>query len=247
MAYQAQKKRNLYHPGTAKPYPLSRSKVELFVQCPRCFYLELRRGIKRPPTYPFTLNNAVDELLKKEFDQYRAIQQPHPIMEAHDLNMVPFHHPQLDKWRHNFTGIRHYATDWSFDLFGAVDDIWVTPDDTLTVVDYKATSREITHPNSLVYPAYKRQLGFYRWLLEQQGFPVSPKGYLLYCNGERTATTFEGRLDFAVYLIPVATDTRWITPTLQAMHSLLQAPDPPAAHQDCDYCAYTAARSAAEE
>jgi hypothetical protein len=51
---------------------LSRSKLELFTECPRCFYANLKLGIKRPPSFPLSLNNAVDALFKKEFDQHRA-------------------------------------------------------------------------------------------------------------------------------------------------------------------------------
>jgi hypothetical protein len=38
---------------------LSRSKIELYLDCPRCFYEDVVSGIKRPGGPPFTLNNAV--------------------------------------------------------------------------------------------------------------------------------------------------------------------------------------------
>ncbi len=47
-------------------FKLSRSKIDLFLECPRCFYLGNRLGVSRPPGFPFTLNSAVDALLKKE-------------------------------------------------------------------------------------------------------------------------------------------------------------------------------------
>ena len=50
---------------------ISRSKIDLFLECPRCFYLDVVKKIKRPPGFPFNLNNAVDMLLKKEFDRHR--------------------------------------------------------------------------------------------------------------------------------------------------------------------------------
>jgi hypothetical protein len=85
---------------------LSRSKIELFIECPRCLYLDVARGIPRPSGPPFTLNNAVDTLMKSEFDRYRAIGQPHPLFATAALDAVPFRHPDLDRWRHNFTGVR---------------------------------------------------------------------------------------------------------------------------------------------
>ena len=36
----------LYNPDSPTPFALSRSKVELFMGCPRCFYLDRRRGAR---------------------------------------------------------------------------------------------------------------------------------------------------------------------------------------------------------
>jgi len=65
------RRRRLFDPDDPAPFPLSRSKVDLFISCPRCFYLDRRLGIARPPGFPFNLNSAVDTLLKNEFDEYR--------------------------------------------------------------------------------------------------------------------------------------------------------------------------------
>ena len=46
-------------------------------------------GIGQPPGYPFSLNSAVDTLLKKEFDMHRAKGTAHPLMDAYGLDAVP--------------------------------------------------------------------------------------------------------------------------------------------------------------
>ena len=79
-----------YTPAQKAPYKLSRSKIELFVQCPRCFWLDARMRIKRPSGPPFSLNKAVDELLKKEFDTYRKSAKAHPIMLDNQIKAVPY-------------------------------------------------------------------------------------------------------------------------------------------------------------
>ena len=96
----------LYQPDSATPFALSRSKVELFVDCPRCFYLDRRLGIARPPGFPFNLNSAVDALLKREFDRYRAEGIAHPLMAEGGIRAVPHAHPNLETWRNNFRGVR---------------------------------------------------------------------------------------------------------------------------------------------
>ncbi|EKE12188.1 MAG: hypothetical protein ACD_13C00277G0004, partial [uncultured bacterium] len=45
--YNANKTYNLYEPNSAKSFKLSRSKIDLFLECPRCFYLDRRLGIGR--------------------------------------------------------------------------------------------------------------------------------------------------------------------------------------------------------
>lgn len=69
--YRSKRTRNLYDLNSSEPYKLSRSRIEVFMQCPRCFYLDRRLGVDRPPGFPFALNSAVDALLKKEFDLLR--------------------------------------------------------------------------------------------------------------------------------------------------------------------------------
>lgn len=61
----AQRSRNVYDPFSKKLYKLSRSKLDLFLRCKRCFYIDRRLGVGHPDGYPFSLNIAVDELLKK--------------------------------------------------------------------------------------------------------------------------------------------------------------------------------------
>jgi len=73
---------NQYDPNSKQPFKLSRSKIDLFLECPRCFYLDRRLAVGRPRGFPFTLNSAVDHLLKKEFDAHRAKKAAHPLMQA---------------------------------------------------------------------------------------------------------------------------------------------------------------------
>ncbi|HVB48339.1 MAG TPA: hypothetical protein VNF69_08110, partial [Burkholderiales bacterium] len=135
-------KPNLYDPTSPTPFPLSRSKVELFLDCPRCLYLDRRLGISRPSGPPFNLNSAVDALLKTEFDHYREEGAPHPLMTEAGIRAVPHPHPQLATWRANFKGVRTLHEATNFELFGAIDHLWRDLDTgEMIVVDYKSTSK----------------------------------------------------------------------------------------------------------
>ncbi len=221
-------------------WKLSRSKIDLFLECPRCFYIDNKLGTKRPPGYPFNLNSAVDALFKKEFDIHRSNGSKHPIMEQYGIDAKPFAHEKIGTWRENFEGIqvRHKQTNMT--ISGAVDDVWINPEGELIVVDYKSTSKDskIESLDEDWHIGYKRQMEVYQWLLRQNNFKVSDTGYFVYANASTQEKAFDGKLIFDVTLIPYSGDDNWVEPTLLEIKECLEDPRIPKAGEDCDYCAY---------
>ena len=220
---------------------LSRSKIDFFFECPRCFYLDNKLGTKRPSFPSFNLNIAVDELFKKEFDVHRQAKTAHPIMKKYGVDAVPFLHKNMDMWRDPFVGIEYTEAETGLVVSGGVDDIWVTKDNTLIIVDYKSTSKagSITELSDSPWDQqYTRQLGVYRWLLEQNGFTVAQKGYLVYANASKDADAFDDTLTFETTLVPVDTDTAWIVPTLRKIKTCLDSEALPAIGESCEFCPY---------
>ncbi len=220
---------------------LSRSKIDLFIECPRCFYLDNRLGTKRPGFPSFNLNIAVDELFKKEFDIHRNAKTPHPIMTKYKVNAVPFAHEKIDTWRDPFVGIEYLHEPTGLVISGGVDDVWLTKQGTLIIVDYKSTSKEgsITKLSDSPWDQqYTRQLGVYRWLLEQNGFRVEETGYLVYANASKKLDAFDDKLIFETTLVPVTTDTAWIQPTLTKIKDCLEATVIPPIGERCEFCPY---------
>jgi CRISPR/Cas system-associated exonuclease Cas4 (RecB family) len=237
-----------YQPGQAEPFKVSRSKIELFMQCPRCFWLDARLKIKRPSSPPFNINKTIDELYKKEFDVHRAAGTPHPIMSDNQLKAVPFQHDDLDTWRYNFTGVTTVHAPTNLHIFGAVDDVWVNEAGELIVVDYKATSKnkeiDINSPWQI---SYKRQMEVYQWLLRQNGFEVNDTGYFVYTNARVDVEGFGDRLEFRTKLIPYTGNDAWVEPTLEKMKACLEGDMPPigvaAMGGPCEHCTYARART----
>ena len=229
----------IYNPQDTKPFKLSRSKVELYINCPRCFYLDRRLKVGQPPGFPFNLNSAVDTLLKNEFDFYRENKEPHPYMIEMDIDAIPYQDERLNTWRQNFIGVSYLHTKTNFHLFGAVDDLWIdNKTGEIIVVDYKSTSKagEITI-NEPWQAGYRRQMEFYQWLLRQNGLKVSNKGWFVYCNGIKEGT-FNNQLDFNVTLLDYDGNTDWIEPTIQDIKKCLDSEDIPNMENDCDFCVY---------
>lgn len=219
---------------------LSRSKIDLFVGCPKCFYIDNKLGVARPPGFPFALNSAVDHLLKKEFDVHRAEKSAHPLMEQYGVDAVPFEHEHMDIWRENFKGIRVEHAPTGFTISGAIDDVWVNPEGELIIVDYKATSKneKIEELNKDWHDGYKRQMEVYQWLFRQNGFKVSNTGYFVYANASKDEKAFDGKLTFEVTLVPYEGSDEWVEPTLQKIKETLEQENIPEANEECDHCRY---------
>ncbi len=231
--------RGTYKKESDDAYKISRTGIESFVKCPRCFYLEKKLGIKQPAGFPFNLNSAVDHLLKKEFDIHRGNVTAHPLMKTYGIDAVPFQHRNMNVWRENFKGIEYLDEENNFHIFGAVDDIWINPQGELIVVDYKATSKDSEVTLDADWQnSYKRQMEIYQWLLQKNGFKVSDTGYFVYCNGKKDKEAFDGKLEFDVKIIPYTGNGDWIEGELVKIKKLLNSEKIPDFTETCDYCKY---------
>lgn len=219
---------------------MSRSKIDLFLNCPRCFYFDRRLGVPQPPGFPFSLNAAVDKLLKKEFDIHRAKGTKHPLMEHYGVDAVPLAHEDIDKWRDSFRrGISAPIEGTNVVVTGGVDDVWVSPAGEYIIVDYKSTSKtQEVNLDAEWQIGYKRQMEIYQWLFRENGFKVSDTGYFVYCNGNTDKEAFDGRLEFDVKIIPYVGNDSWVESTIFKAIGCLKSDTLPESGEDCDYCKY---------
>jgi CRISPR/Cas system-associated exonuclease Cas4 (RecB family) len=244
----APRKSSTFDPNSPSPFRLSRSKIDLYMKCQRCFYLDRRHGIGQPSGPPFSLNIAVDDLLKKEFDRYREIQKPHPLMTENGIDAVPFQHQDLEVWRESLRkGVSAPLAGTTLLITGGVDDVWVNRKGQLIVVDYKATSKnEEVNLDADWQIAYKRQVEIYQWLFRQNGFDVCNTAYFVYCNGDKSGDAFNARLDFTIKVLPYDGSTDWIEPALRELHQCLCSEAMPQAADGCPHCKYRERAAAVE-
>ncbi len=237
-----QRERNLYRPTAKEPFRISRSKIDRFLECPRCFYLDRRLGLGRPSMPGWSLNSAVDTLLKNEFDLLRANGEKHELMGKYGIDAVPLNHPDLPEWRDDFykyIGANTLHQPTNLQICGIVDDIWINPQKELIIVDYKATSttQEISLEDEYKQ-GYKRQAEIYQWIFRQNGFPVAKLAYFVFANASKNREKFDGRLEFEVSIIPHEGDDSWVEPTIFKIKECLDSDQIPPAGPDCEYCAY---------
>ena len=247
------KERNApYKPGQKTPFKVSRSKIELFMQCQRCYWLDVRLKIKRPSSPPFNINKAIDELFKKEFDVYRKQGKPHPLMVDNQIKAVPYQHEELEKWRENFVGVVHLHQPSNLHIFGAVDDVWVDEDGKLVVVDYKATAKDKPvkqlGPEGGWQDMYRRQMEIYQWLLRQNGFDVSDTGYFVYATGMQDREGFHNVVEFETHVFPHHGSSDWVEKTVMEMKKVMDSDKMPPVGKAamggvCEFCEYAKSRT----
>ena len=236
--------RGVYKPELKDiPFELSRSKIETFVKCPKCFLLEKACGLKLGMA-SWLLNINTDTLLKKDHDQYRG-KEPHPLMDKAGLeHLIPFEHEDMEKWEqsvHFGLTPNHFNTlhrESNILFGGGLDDVWQNKETgELHIVDYKSTAQmgktpkpldetflaPPDDPKKLDYKAsYRRQMDMYQWIARRKGFNVSNTGYFLYVDGLHNG--IDGMLDknnpevgwmkFNAAIIPYEGDDSWVEHTL---------------------------------
>ena len=249
--------RGQFDPTNPQPYELSRSKVEAFIRCPACFWLDRVAGVKFPTFPPFNLNSNTDKLLKRDFDSFRG-QGPNPLMTLHGLeHLRPFAHEDFEKWcsslhfgssQHHFNTV-HAETNILFG--GGVDDIWEnTETGELHVVDYKSTSNQSNDPKPVSLEgkwkeSYKRQMDMYQWILRRKGLEVSPVGYFVYVDGLHVGVPgmlsedpTGAVMQFQTSLLTYEGDSSWVESTLSEIKGVLLSEEPPQHDAECEFSTF---------
>ena len=242
-------KHTVFDPERDDPFVLSRTAIDEFLECRKCFYLKRRLGLKPPRMIPLTLAIATDAILKNEFDEVRGDEaQSHHVWETHALNVRAFSHTDMEDWRNNFHGIRYLHGPTNQMITGAIDDVWERLDTgELHIVDYKSTSKKDDPDIESGWGfGYKRQMEVYQWLFRQNGFDVNETGYFLYINGRKDTGFYDtgndgetvGRMLFRTTLIPYAGDTGWVDDVIYQCRDTLRSDEIPEGSERCDRCRY---------
>ena len=243
--------RGIYNFDNPEPYELSRSRIENFIKCPACFYMQQVEGIKFPSIPGFNINEATDILLKKDFDFYRGKNSTHPFLIDRGLeHIIPYDHSDLNLWTQSLhfgaEGRMHFIhKKTNLKVGGGLDDVWLnTKTNKIHIVDFKSTSqKKDTGPITLDdywKNTYKRQMDFYVWVMRKKGFEIENIGFFLYCDGDRfTKNSFLnnkiGNMEFKMTLISYQTDTSWIENTLIKIKGNLLSKQRPIHNERCEF------------
>jgi CRISPR/Cas system-associated exonuclease Cas4 (RecB family) len=149
---------------------ISRSKIELFIDCPRCFWLEVKHNIKRPESITGGfIGQKYDPLIKNEFDNYRQTGLKPEKLKELELELFD-DYEKLKVWRSK--GVEFYHQEHNFVYWGKIDELLIDKNGNLVPFDFKTTLSK----NFQIHESYKRQLEIYGYLLLKNGESVANYG-----------------------------------------------------------------------
>lgn len=212
---------------------LSASTLRLYQDCPRCFWLQLNKGIDRPRG-PFpSLPSGMDAVLKRYFDIHRANGSLPPLLDGKLRGTLAKGELSL-----GFTDQAIGARLW-----GRLDDCLRLPDGRHAPLDHKTRASK---PDDVSYTEkyYQLQMNVYSLLLERAGLPISKTAYVIYYY-PLDGPLHEG-FPFGVAIHEVATNPESAYDVFKAAHTLLGGPLPEPA-LSCEFCRWLKTAPRVEE
>lgn len=213
---------------------VSPSGIGMLLECPRCLWLYVNEGVKRPfGAFP-SLPGGMDGLFKAYFDSYRAKGELPPEIEGKVGGKLFTDMAKLKQWREiNFGrgGLHAQFLNWDIELGGAIDELLINDKGEYVPFDFKTRgypTKEDTHEH------YQHQLDLYALLFEKNNLRPADYGYLLFFWPREYR---EGRTMFDTQLVRLKINPKNGVKILEEVCRIANS-EKPAAHSQCEYCLY---------
>lgn len=115
----------MYYSRHMPQFSFSPSALGVFKNCPRCFWLEKVKNIKRPRGIFPSLPGGMDSVIKTYFDKFRETGSLPPEIADHVEGQLVPDQALLDKWRNWRVGLSYEAKGLGVTLLGALDECLV--------------------------------------------------------------------------------------------------------------------------
>lgn len=220
---------------------LSPSTLNVFLECPKCFWLEHAKGIRRPRGIFPSLPGGMDLLIKKYFDKHRALGKLPPELEGKMDGIELFPDGELlNKWRSWRTALACEDQETGAVLSGMLDDLGVKKagkgelfDKTeYAPLDYKTRGFDVKEGGESFY---KNQLNCYGLLLRENGMRPAECAYLIYYIPKEVAEKGMTRFDVVPKKVEINPDEA--LKVFRDAVALIKSPMP-VIHSECEYCAW---------
>lgn len=147
---------------------LSHTSVEVLERCPRCFWLQINKGIRQPEGIVSRLANRFDTVIKNYFDKFRKTGELPPMVKGKLPGRIQ--NPFQEKY---FARIND-----KYGFYGKLDECLENEAGKLSPVDFKTSSSDPRDKEIL--SAYQSQIDDYIFLIKENGKKVTGEGFLIY-------------------------------------------------------------------
>lgn len=212
------------------PIKLSPSKLNLYLECPLCFWLN-EHGIHRP-SGPFpSLPGGMDRKLKIYFDKYRKLGKLPPELKDKVEGKLYDNLDKMNLWRNNFKGISWTDENGNI-LAGAIDDC-LFDGKNFIIVDFKTYGgSEITNEK---IDFYQNQLDCYTLLFEKNKLKHPGFAYLIFFIPVEVKE--HGEVKFDIQVKKVKVDSKRALKTFNDAIKIIHEARPKK-HSECKFCAW---------
>ena len=204
---------------------LSPTSLNLFLECPRCFWLYVNKNIKRPSIPVATITTGLDKVVKEYFNLYRTKDVLPPILE----DKVP---GRLIRNLPNKGWLEFVDNKIEAKLGGYLDECLDLGENFYAALDHKTRGRR---PES-THRAHQFQMDVYTFLLEQNNMPTRKLAYLIYYIPK--AVNSAKSIEFEAFVSQIKTEPERAKEVFSEGASLLKQPIP-LASGDCAFCNWT--------
>jgi len=207
-------------------FKLSPSSLNLFLECAKCFWLQIVKKDKRPAGIFPSLPSGMDKVLKEHFDRFASIGKMPPELKLEGYKLFD-DFEKLKKWRNNLSGISTEIEGAV--LHGAVDNILVH-NGKMVVLDYKTRGFPLKEDTA---GHYQLQMDMYNYLLRKNGYDTEDYAYLLFYHPSHVKET--GEVIFETSLVKMDIDVNHGEEILLKAIKVIneEMPEP---SEECEWC-----------
>lgn len=222
---------------------LSKSALENFNRCARCFWLEKVQEIKQPQGIRAGVPMGIDRCLKGHYDAHRATKTvPPELVGCVPGGLYPedrLSMKDLRNWRKGLT----VAVE-GFELSTALDDLLFDPaTGRYNMIDYKSKARLTDEEETRKY--YQTQADASDLALNANGYPTDGATYFVYYSPvsvDASAPSPAVPFRWNAQVIRITADHARVKDLLARAGRCLEAPNAPAGSPACEQCNYLVQR-----
>ncbi len=210
---------------------LSANSLNIFRECERCFYLQIKHNISRPRGPIPSIASGIDSLIKMYFEHFREKNKLPPFLKGKvDGKLIT----NLKK-----TYYYDIESNNKYYLWGHLDEVIQLPDGLYIPLDHKTRA---SLPQGEPHDAYKFQLSIYSLLLkkENKGKEVD-LGYLVYYYPEKKLIDYDANdikniINFSFEVKEVKLEIKETKEIIENAIKCIEKNKLPDKGANCEYC-----------